>query len=147
VSICVHSWFRIPQDTRYLRMKFRTFRIMCGFLVIFSCFLFGQTQSDSGTGLEGVIKISPNRPGPIRNGEPSSGPFANTTFNVQNQNGKVASFTTDDQGRFRISLPPGRYRVAVENNETRVRHCGPFEVEVTAGQMTKADWGCDSGMR
>ena len=128
-------------------MKFRKFRTVCGFLIIFSCALFGQTPSDSGTGLEGIIKISPTHPGPIKIDEPRSGPFANSTFNAKNESGKIVSFTTDGEGRFRISLPPGHYTVAVKDNELRVRRCGPFDVDVIAGQMTKVDWGCDSGMR
>ena len=128
-------------------MPFRELRLLCLLIVLVPCLTFGQTQSVSETGLEGTIRISPAHPGPIKVGEPSSGPFANATFIVSNQNGKVVSLTTDDQGRFRISLTPGHYTVAVENNEQRIRRCGPFDVDVAPGQITKVEWGCDSGMR
>jgi hypothetical protein len=104
-----------------------------------------QTPTGSGTGLEGVITVSPIHPGPTREGVPNSGPLANCTFAVQNVKGTVTSFTTDDQGRFRIPLAPGHY--AVSMTERRIRHCGPFDVDVVDGKMTKIEWRCDTGMR
>jgi hypothetical protein len=59
----------------------------------------------------------------------------------------TVSFTTDEGGRFRVSLPPGRYHVVAEGPRRRIGHFGPFEVEVVAGKMTKVNWECDSGMR
>ena len=59
----------------------------------------------------------------------------------------VASFTTDDQGRFRISLPPGRYRISKKDWKSRVGFYGPFEVDVAAGQVKKVQWNCDTGMQ
>jgi hypothetical protein len=35
----------------------------------------------------------------------------------------------------------------MQNKERRVRHCGPFAIDVVAGQMTKVEWKCDTGMR
>lgn len=92
-----------------------------------------------------MITISPIQPGPTREGVPSSGPLANATFAVGNNNGVVASFTTDDQGRFRILLKPGHYIVSMK--EPRIRRCGPFDIDVVVGQMTKVEWECDTGMR
>jgi Prealbumin-like fold domain len=107
----------------------------------------GQTQSASETGIEGVITISPTKPGPIRADSPSSGPLANAIFVVENQNGEVTSFTTDDQGRFRVPLAPGHYRVSLKGKKSGVGKYGPFELDVVAGQMTNVHWNCDSGMR
>jgi hypothetical protein len=104
-----------------------------------------QTPSGSGTGLEGVITISPIHPGPTRDDIPSSAPLANCTFAVQNEKGTVTSFTTDDQGRFRIPLAPGHYAVSMK--ERRIRRCGPFDVDVVAGEMINVEWRCDTGMR
>ena len=82
-------------------MRFRKFRIMLALLVMSGCFSSGQTQSGSETGIEGVITFSPTQGGPIRADTPSSKPLANATFVVENEKGtEVASFTTDDQGRF-----------------------------------------------
>ena len=115
------------------------------FLIVSATFCFGQAQPDSGTGVEGVITVSPAHPGPTREGVPSSAPFANTAFTVQNENGPVGSFITDNQGKFRISLSPGHYTISVK--EPRIRGCGPFDVDVVASRMTKVEWQCDTGMR
>ena len=109
-------------------------------------FLPGQTQSGSETGIEGVITIDPSRPGPVRADAPSS-PLANTAFIVESQKGEITSFTTDDQGRFRMPLGPGHYKVSLKGKTGGVGRFGPFEVDVVAGQMTKVQWRCDSGIR
>jgi hypothetical protein len=117
-------------------------------LLMMPCFLSSaQTHSGSSSGIEGRITISPIRPGPIRQDMPSSGPFANGTFTVQNQTGTVTSFTTDAEGRFRVSLPPGHYTVTRKDGQRGVGHFGPFEVDVVAGKMTPVEWRCDTGMR
>src|SRR5256885_12420785 len=87
-----------------------------------------QTHPEADGGIEGIITISPIRPGPIRQDMPSAGPFANGTFTVQNQTGTVTSFTTNGQGRFRVSLPPGHYTVSRKDSQRGVGHFGPFEV-------------------
>jgi len=110
-------------------------------------FSSGQAQSGSGTGIEGVITISPTQPGPIRADTPSSKPLASATFVVEKEKGAVASFTTDDQGRFRTSLPPGHYTVSMNGKKHGIGHYGPFDVDVVPGQMTKVQWECDTGIR
>jgi hypothetical protein len=110
-------------------------------------FLAGQTQPGSETGIEGIITISPTKPGPVPIDAPSSQPLANAAFAVENDKGAVASFTTDGQGRFRTSLAPGHYKVSLKGRTTGVGRFGPFEVDVVAGKMTKVEWHCDSGIR
>src|SRR6266540_6475661 len=105
--------------------------IILVFLVMTACFSSGQIQSGSGTGIEGVITFSPTQPGPIRADAPSSKPLANTTFVVENEKGaEVASFTTDEQGRFRVPLAPGHYTVSKEGKKRGIGHFGPFPVDV-----------------
>ena len=129
-------------------MWFRKFRIILVLLVMAACVSAGQTPSGSGTGIEGVITISPTQPGPIRADTPSSKPLANATFVVENEKGaEVASFTTDDQGRFRVPVTPGHYTVSKEGKKRGVGHYGPFDVDVLAGQMTRVEWECDTGIR
>lgn len=104
-----------------------------------------ETAPAAETGIEGVIYVSPSRPGPQRADAPSKAPVANTAFVVQKGEEKVASFTTDSEGHFQVSLPPGHYIVSRENAGAigRLR----FEVDVVAGKMTRVDWTGDSGMR
>jgi Prealbumin-like fold domain len=112
-----------------------------------SFFAAAQTPSGTETGIEGVITISPTQPGPIRADTPGSKPLANTAFVVENQKGQVASFTTDDQGHFRISLSPGHYKVSSKGKKVGIGHFGPFEVDVVPGKMANVQWECDSGIR
>ena len=93
--------------------------------------------------------MSPARPGPTRQGVEDSKPVPHARFVVmrEGETTPAASFTTDESGHFHVSLPPGRYQVVAEGGRRRIGSFGPFEVEVTAGKMTKVHWNCDSGMR
>ena len=73
---------------------------------------------------------------------PKWNPLANTTFIVQNEKGVVASFTTDDQGHFQISLNPGHYAVSMKDKEGGIGNYGPFDADVVASKMTKVEWRC-----
>jgi Prealbumin-like fold domain len=104
-------------------------------------------KAESETGIEGVIVVGPIHGGPSKRGDLDSAPLANTEFLVVKENSTVASFKTDDQGRFRISLPAGRYTISRKGEKAAIGGYGPFEVEVAAGQMKRVQWSCDSGMR
>jgi hypothetical protein len=127
-------------------MQLRRLSSALAVLIMCADFLPGQTQSGSETGIEGVITIDPSRPGPVRADAPSS-PLANTAFIVESQKGEITSFTTDDQGRFRMPLAPGHYKVSLKGKTGGIGRFGPFEVDVVAGQMTQVQWRCDSGIR
>ena len=105
------------------------------------------SAADISTGLEGVITVAPVHGGPTRIGVPDSRPLANTVFIAENQKGTVVSFSMDDQGRFHLSLDPGHYTVSLKEKRGGIGRYGPFEANVTAGQMTKVEWHCDTGMR
>jgi hypothetical protein len=123
-------------------------RIILALLVLSSVFSSAQTQSQSPTGIEGVITVSPIRPGPIRAGSdvPAVARLPNAVFAVGNEKGMVTSFTTDSEGRFRISLKPGHYSIVLAEQRFP-RPCGPFDVDVVSGKMTKVECRCDTGMR
>ncbi len=117
---------------------------------ILSCYLLlvaTLSAAEPQTGIEGVITVGPVHGGPARIGVPDSRPLVNTTFIAQSQNGTATSFTTDDQGRFRLSLEPGPYTVSLKEKKGGIGRYGPFEVNVVADQMTKVEWRCDTGMR
>jgi hypothetical protein len=117
-------------------------------IVIMTSFVSAaQTPSGPETGIEGVINVSPSRPGPTRLDSPASIPLPNTVFAVEGEKGEVASFSTDDQGRFHALLPPGHYKVSMKGKKGGVGKFGPFEVDVAAGKMTNVKWECDSGIR
>ena len=128
-----------------------SFLILAVSLALFSPIVRAEApatpKAESGTGLEGVILAGPIRGGPTRQGVPDSGPLANTEFVVVKENSTVASFTTNDQGRFQISLPPGRYTISRKGWNATIGSYGPFEVEIAAGQIKRVQWNCDTGMR
>jgi hypothetical protein len=111
------------------------------------CACAGQTPSEGQSGIEGVITISPANAGPIKEGAAASVPLANSTFAVENDNGEVASLTTDDNGHFRVVLRPGHYKVSLKGRRSSIGRFGPFEVDVVSGKMTNVQWECDSGIR
>ena len=111
------------------------------------CTAAGQISSGGESGIEGVISISPARPGPVRVDEAGSVPLANATFVIENDSREIASFTTDDKGHFRAAVPPGHYKVSLKGRKSSIGRFGPFEVDVVAGKMTKVQWECDSGIR
>jgi hypothetical protein len=107
---------------------------------------FPQTPTPGPSGIEGVIMVSPSRPGPTREDRPSAAPAGNLTFVVKNGEAPVASFTTDAEGRFHVLLPPGHYSVLREDPGARIGHWS-FEVDVLPGAIAKVNWVGDSGMR
>lgn len=131
--------------------KQQSFELFLILLALLCCVAHAETpltpSPEAGTGLEGSISLHTISGGPVRQGVPDSKPLANTTFDVKKGDLTVASFTTDDQGRFRISLPAGHYKISKKDWKSRVGFFGPFEVDVTAGQMKKVQWNCDTGMQ
>ncbi len=111
------------------------------------CASAGQTPSGGESGIEGVISVSPARPGPVRVDEAGSVPLANATFAVEDNDGEVTSFTTDDKGHFQAALPPGHYKVSLKGRKSSIGRFGPFEADVVQGKMTNVQWECDSGIR
>ena len=99
-----------------------------------------------GSGIEGTIRISPIHGGPTRLGEEDSAPVANTAFDVVNDKGVVASFTTDDAGHFRVAVSPGHYSIKMHEYR-KLGRCGSFPVEVSAGEFKAVHFECDSGIR
>jgi hypothetical protein len=105
-----------------------------------------ETPPLIGSGVEGVVSVSPSRPGPRRIDEPSNAPAPGLLFVVKSGEKTVASFTTDSEGRFRIKLAPGHYTVLREDPGATIGHWR-FEVDVVANEVTKVSWTGDSGMR
>lgn len=118
--------------------------IMLALLFIPSWSLLGQTLSESDAGISGVIALSPTPPRMSREAVASPEPLSNAPFNVVKEKAVVASFTTDEQGRFRVSVAPGHYTVS-QPEKSEIRRCGPWEADVVAGQMTNVEWYCEMG--
>jgi hypothetical protein len=104
------------------------------------------TASPVSSGIEGVILISPSRPGPARIDQPNAAPAPNVTFAVMRDGARITSLTTDSEGRFRVSLPPGHYSILRDDPGAKIGHWR-FEADVKPGEVTTVRWTADSGMR
>ncbi|MFN2622311.1 MAG: hypothetical protein ABR611_05645 [Chthoniobacterales bacterium] len=115
-------------------------------LIPFMTLAATPTASPLSSGIEGVILISPSHPGPVRKDQPDAAPAANVTFAVMREDARITSLTTDSEGRFRVSLPPGHYTVLRDDPGARIGHWR-FEADVKPGEVTTIRWTADSGMR
>ncbi len=106
-----------------------------------------NAETAPGTGIEGSVRISPTHGGPIKVDEPDSAPLANATLVVETATGSIKTVTTDEQGHFKIELPPGRYSIRAEKIGMKGRGCGLKDIEVTAGEFKQVSLQCDTGMR
>src|SRR5438874_9936538 len=88
----------LNSESRCIIMRFRMVGIVLALLVTCACVALGQLNRAMPTGIEGIITVSPTRPGPIRAGceLPNAAPLPNATFTVSSDK---ASFTTDTAGR------------------------------------------------
>lgn len=105
------------------------------------------TQGDSG--IEGQAVLSPVRGGPIRQGIPNSAPYK-TTLVVWRVDGdrEVARFDTGSDGRFRVKLAPGTYRVGPPPQTGRfLPRAAEETVTVEPGKFARLTINFDSGMR
>ena len=128
-------------------MKNRYFRRLSGlFASLLLIFTMAENAPATDTGFEGVISVSPARPGPQRQGEPDKVPVASTTFVVKQGEQIVTSFKTDATGHFHVTLPAGHYVITREGPGVAIGHW-QFEVDVASGKMASVNWTGDSGMR
>ena len=101
------------------------------------------------SGIEGQALISPAHPGPIRQGEQGSAPYKTTIVVWDTTGGReVTRVETGSDGRFRIALRPGIYRVGSPQQQGRfLPRASEETVTVTSGKFTQVTLNFDSGMR
>jgi hypothetical protein len=107
------------------------------------------TQTESG--IEGRTLISPTRPGPTRDTDPPDiAPYPATLAIISTATDReVARVKTGSDGRFRVVLPPGEYRIvyAPERPGRMLPRATEELVRVLPGQFAHAEIHFDSGMR
>jgi hypothetical protein len=118
-------------------------------------FLIGLTacsitpMPDGTSGIEGQVLIGPTCPVVGPNDPDCADKPYQATLTVLNPSGqKVIQFTTDVEGKFRVSLNPGDYILHPESPSDTLLPVGqeqPFTV--IAGQFTKLTVSYDSGIR
>lgn len=106
-----------------------------------------RTQTESG--IEGQALISPAHPGPVRQGQSDTAPFQTTLVVLRESDGaEVARLDTGSDGRFRVTLPPGTYKVGPPSNTgRRLPRAGQETVTVVPGKFAPVTINFDSGMR
>jgi len=106
-------------------------------------------QAPSDSGITGRIFIGPTCPGPVREDEPAcqDKPYSATVRILTEADlREVVRFTSDPEGRFRVPLPPGRYRLVPES-KGRYPRAEPQTVTVRPGEWTYVEIRYDSGLR
>jgi len=105
------------------------------------------TQGESG--IEGQAVISPAHPGPQRESLPSSAPHKSTLVVwTAADDREVKRFETGSDGRFRVALAPGTYRVGPPHQSGRFLPRGnEVTVTVAPGKFVQVTIEFDSGMR
>lgn len=116
------------------------------FLSLLALVSMAETSRGEVSGIDGVISMSPSRPGPLKKDAPETAPVGKIGFVVQRGNETVASFTTDAEGHFQVSVPPGHYTVSRQDAGAAIGHWR-FEVDVVPNEVVKVNWVGDSGMR
>ncbi len=77
---------------------------------------------------------------------PNVAPAPNLLCVVKKGETTVASFKTDEEGRFRVRLAPGHYTVMREESGAAIGRWR-FEVDILPNEVTEVQWTGDSGMR
>lgn len=96
-----------------------------------------------GTGVEGRV-YSIGAPAVRVGWTPPPHEQVCTIVVVDSADQTVKAVKTDAKGRYRIALPPGKYRLKVKESFIP---SGGVEVEVKKGKMTHADTRFDNGIR
>jgi len=113
----------------------------------FSCQAMDSPVADT-SGIEGQVLRTNVKPGPVRQGEPTEVPFS-ATFRVLDADGnEVLTFTTDEEGRFKVVLPPGEYTI-VPAEDTPILRPSTQQKTVTVPKdaFTELRLVFDTGMR
>jgi Carboxypeptidase regulatory-like domain len=106
-----------------------------------------NAETTAPTGIEGSVRVGPIHGGPAKLGEPDSAPLANATLLVETAAGTIKTLTTDEQGHFKVELPPGRYAIRTQKTGMKGRGCGLTDIEVTDAGFKQVNLECDTGMR
>lgn len=107
----------------------------------------GQPQPEAW--LSGTVVKGPMCPGPARPDRPCPDKPVRGTFQILDGAGEVvATFTTDEEGRFRIRLSPGEYTVLPEGERASANPLrASARVKVLGGGETEVRLYWDTGMR
>lgn len=101
--------------------------------------------AETSSGIRGVVLRGPTQP-VCTIGTPCEEPAARETLAVRRVGRIVARVRTDDNGRFRVGLAPGRYTVAPTATGFG-RNASPVSALVRSGSYVRVTLRIDTGIR
>jgi hypothetical protein len=104
-----------------------------------------QATTAHGT-LTGVVRRGPITPVCVAE-QPCDEPAKNVTLLFSRNGHVVGRAVTDEQGRYRLRLPVGRYTVRRLADTAVDRRLQPNQVRVRAGRQLRLDFLIDTGIR
>lgn len=101
--------------------------------------------SATGSGLRGLVTLSPTRPVCIEE-QPCSKPAASVVLMFRRDGGFVTRVTTRADGTYRVLLRPGRYTVVAPRYRLG-SGITPHTVRVPRGRVARLDFEIDTGIQ
>jgi hypothetical protein len=119
------------------------------------CFAIGATVSIDAAPpgfVEGHLKIISPKEVELADGTPSkmtTENYANYPLIVLSRDRKkeVAPVTVDENGNYRVALPPGDYVLDVQDRRRRHVRAKPQQFTIVSNQTVHADMNVDTGIR
>ena len=107
----------------------------------------GCEKDDLSTGLEGAVFKGPINPVEIE-GQVNDAPFA-ATFHVYSlKDVYIKSFSSDENGNFKVMLEPGDYKIRPDDEAPIIHPEQQVKtVSINSGSMTEEDLYFDTGIR
>ncbi len=103
------------------------------------------SESATGSGLRGLVTLSPTRPVCIEE-QPCSKPAAGVVLVFRRDGGLVTRVTTRPDGTYRVLLRPGRYTVVTPRYRVG-SGITPHTVRVPRGRVAHIDFEIDTGIQ
>jgi hypothetical protein len=110
--------------------------------------LIGRCIPAAQSGIEGIVTLGPACPGPQSNVLPCPDkPYQATLVFLDSQGREQARVTSGTDGRYRVTLAPGRYTVVPLNPSSGLPHASSVDATVSSGAYTTVNITYDSGIR
>jgi hypothetical protein len=103
-------------------------------------------SAGTGSGLYGKVVISPARPVCVV-GQPCTAPDRNDVLAFWQRGRRVGTTRTTAEGRYRVSLAPGRYTVTAKHDGAIGRGLEPTRVVVPRARYARVNFSLDIGIR
>lgn len=106
----------------------------------------GAGAGDGTSGIRGRALSGPQCPVEVQGSPCPDVPFEGTVIATDAETGEEFTVETDSQGRFELSLGPGRYEVSIVS-ESSPPFAKPQTVTVEPGSFTEVVVSVDTGIR